>query len=114
MILYHGRNMIVKKPKLIEQNRFLDFGYGFYTTTNKSQAENFAKKVVLRKGGTAIINIYEMDDTIKNEMLKIDGGAGFTATMMNAIYKTIEIIFNIGEAFGSYIRRKSEGKMCDF
>ena len=32
----------------------------------------------------------------------------------NAIYKTIEIIFNIGEAFGSYIRRKSEGKMCDF
>ena len=71
MILYHGRNMIVKKPKLIEQNRFLDFGYGFYTTTNKSQAENFAKKVVLRKGGTAIINIYEMDDTIKNEMLKI-------------------------------------------
>ena len=42
----------------------------------------------------------------KNEMLKIDGGAGFTATMMNAIYKTIEVIFNIGEAFGSYIRRK--------
>ncbi len=56
-----------------------------------------------------------MRELDKNEMLKIDGGAGFTATMMNAIYKTIEIIFfNIGEAFGSYIRRKSEGKMCDF
>ena len=34
MILYHGSNMIVENPKLIEQNRFLDFGYGFYTTTN--------------------------------------------------------------------------------
>ncbi len=55
-----------------------------------------------------------MRELDKNEMLKIDGGAGFTATMMNAIYKTIEIIFNIGEAFGGYIRRKSEGKMCDF
>ena len=45
MILYHGSNAIVEKPKLIEQNRFLDFGYGFYTTTNKDQAENFSKKV---------------------------------------------------------------------
>lgn len=44
MILYHGSNMIVEEPKLIEQNRFLDFGFGFYTTTNKAQAENFAKK----------------------------------------------------------------------
>ena len=55
-----------------------------------------------------------MRELDKNEMLKIDGGAGFTATMMNAIYKTIEIIFKIGEALGSYIRRKSEDKMCDF
>lgn len=35
MILYHGSNVVVEQPKLIEQNRFLDFGYGFYTTTNK-------------------------------------------------------------------------------
>ena len=54
-----------------------------------------------------------MRELDKNEMLKIDGGAGFTATMMNAIYKTIEVIFNVGEALGSYIRRKIEGKMCD-
>ena len=46
MILYHGSNMVVEKPRLVEQNRFLDFGHGFYTTTNKAQAENFAKKVV--------------------------------------------------------------------
>ena len=36
MILYHGSNVIVEKPILVEQNRFLDFGYGFYTTTNKA------------------------------------------------------------------------------
>ena len=36
MILYHGSNVIVDKPKLIQQNRFLDFGFGFYTTTNLS------------------------------------------------------------------------------
>ena len=45
MVLYHGSNMTVSEPKLVEQNRFLDFGYGFYTTTNKGQAVGFADKV---------------------------------------------------------------------
>lgn len=71
MILYHGSNTVVEKPRLIEQNRFLDFGYGFYTTTNKSQAESFAKKVVVRRGGIPTVNIYEIDDNIGEEMLKI-------------------------------------------
>ena len=71
MILYHGSNMEVKEPRLIEQNRFLDFGYGFYTTTNKSQAENFAKKVVVRRGGKPIVNIYQLDDDITDKLLKI-------------------------------------------
>ena len=31
------------------QNRTLDFGYGFYTTTNKEQAVIFAKKVMERR-----------------------------------------------------------------
>ena len=37
MILYHGSNVIVSTPMLVPQNRYLDFGYGFYTTTNKTQ-----------------------------------------------------------------------------
>ena len=71
MILYHGSNMVVEKPRLIEQNRFLDFGYGFYTTTNKAQAESFAAKVVLRRGGIPTVNVYELDDNIGSELLKI-------------------------------------------
>ena len=71
MILYHGSNVVVEKPRLIEQNRFLDFGYGFYTTTNRVQAENFAGKVVVRRGGTPTVNVYEIDDNICSERLKI-------------------------------------------
>lgn len=63
MILYHGSNLIVNKPKLIEQNRFLDFGFGFYTTTNKAQAMNFAEKVYRRKNdGNKQVSIYEVDE----------------------------------------------------
>lgn len=50
MILYHGSNLTVSEPRLIVQNRFLDFGFGFYTTTNRVQAISFAKKVTNRRG----------------------------------------------------------------
>lgn len=49
MILYHGSNVVVSKPRLIDQNRFLDFGFGFYTTTNRVQAIAFADKVYRRR-----------------------------------------------------------------
>lgn len=62
MIIYHGSNVTVEKPKLIVQNRHLDFGYGFYTTTNKVQAISFAEKVIRRqKSGAKIVNVYEFD-----------------------------------------------------
>ncbi|UZD42433.1 DUF3990 domain-containing protein [Selenomonas sputigena] len=38
MVLYHGSNATVEHPRLIKQNRYLDFGFGFYTTTNRAQA----------------------------------------------------------------------------
>ncbi|MGM9972367.1 MAG: DUF3990 domain-containing protein [Anaeroplasmataceae bacterium] len=71
MILYHGSNMVVSQPKLVEQNRFLDFGFGFYTTTNKEQAENFAHKVIVHRGGRPTLNVYEYDENEINNILKI-------------------------------------------
>ena len=63
MILYHGSNVVVSEPRLIEQNRFLDFGFGFYTTTNKAQAIGFADKVTKRrKDGSKAVSIYELDE----------------------------------------------------
>ncbi|MCM1334679.1 MAG: DUF3990 domain-containing protein [Bacteroides sp.] len=65
MIVYHGSNEIVEQPRLIKQNRFLDFGYGFYTTTNEEQAVSFARKVsVNRKMGVPTLNIYEIDERL--------------------------------------------------
>ena len=63
MILYHGSNVIVSEPKLIQQKRFLDFGFGFYTTTNKTQAIGFADKVYKRrKEGNRIVNVDELEE----------------------------------------------------
>lgn len=63
MILYHGSNCIVSEPRLIKQNRYLDFGFGFYTTTNKVQAIGFAEKVTKRrKEGEKAVSIYKLDE----------------------------------------------------
>lgn len=65
MILYHGSNVIVDRPKLIQQNRYLDFGFGFYTTTNKNQAISFANKVVKRwETGQKMVSIYEINEAV--------------------------------------------------
>lgn len=62
MILYHGSNTIVECPKLIHQTRTLDFGAGFYVTTNKEQAVSFAGKVMIRtKTNTQFVSQYEFD-----------------------------------------------------
>ncbi|GBU25090.1 hypothetical protein R83H12_01729 [Fibrobacteria bacterium R8-3-H12] len=45
MQLFHASNIEVKQPKIINRFKTLDFGTGFYTTSNKEQAETFAHKV---------------------------------------------------------------------
>ena len=71
MELYHGSDVIVEKPILIPQQRTLDFGAGFYTTTNKEQAEVFAQKVGdRRESKKCYINVYDVADfsILKNEL----------------------------------------------
>jgi len=65
MTLYHGSNVEVAEPKILAPSHTLDFGPGFYTTLFRGQAEDFARKVVLRKGvGQPIVNIYEIDEKV--------------------------------------------------
>ena len=72
MILFHGSNVIVDQPKLIRQNRYLDFGFGFYTTTNREQAVNFAQKVTdRRKMGEATLNIYSVNEAVAFQGCKV-------------------------------------------
>lgn len=74
MPLYHASNVEVKTPMLVESNRLLDFGPGFYTTTNREQAIRFARSVVAKRGGSPMLNIYEFDEAAFSDcqVLKFD------------------------------------------
>ncbi|GBU22021.1 hypothetical protein R80B4_01923 [Fibrobacteres bacterium R8-0-B4] len=67
MKLYHGSNVVVDTPSLKFSRRELDFGAGFYTTTNYEQAAQFSKKIVGRNTGSKIVNIYDFDRNVLSE-----------------------------------------------
>lgn len=60
MILYHGSLEIVEHPHILEANRPLDFGIGFYTTTSLQQARRWVKlRMEQQNASIGYINIYE-------------------------------------------------------
>ena len=69
MTVYHGSNVEVREPRIIKPNRTLDFGNGFYTTTNHSQASDFARRVTMNRGkGIATVNVYEVNEALAFDM----------------------------------------------
>lgn len=67
MILYHGSNIKVQKPRIINTNNGLDFGAGFYLTSDKKQAKRWAVlKTRRRKKGVPTLSIFEFNDTTIN------------------------------------------------
>lgn len=62
MYLYHGSNVVVSKPEIKDISRGLDFGKGFYTTSDYKQAFSFSKRKTLTLGqGKPIVSIYSFD-----------------------------------------------------
>lgn len=63
MILYHGSNIEVKNPQIIKSKRLLDFGVGFYLTSDYDQAKKWAVRTTGRRAeGKPTISVYEVDD----------------------------------------------------
>ena len=63
MILFHGSNIEVTEPRLIRTQRNLDFGKGFYTTSDFGQAAQWALRTTrIRQDGRAQVSTYEVDD----------------------------------------------------
>ena len=49
VIIYHGGTSPVEVPKIMNSERKLDFGEGFYATYNREQAVRWASRVAIRR-----------------------------------------------------------------
>ena len=56
--LYHGSEFIIQKPEFLKGNTHNDYGIGFYCTTNKKLAEEWAAK----RSGKGYVNKYILRD----------------------------------------------------
>ena len=70
MVVYHGSNVAVENPEIRKPNRNLDFGSGFYTTSNIEQARIFSKIVCSRRGGQPVLSVYYFDYETAESTLK--------------------------------------------
>jgi hypothetical protein len=72
MTLYHGSTVAVESPSLNLSRKNLDFGIGFYTTSNKGQAMDFARKMIFRKlPKTQAVSVYDFDVDAAESVLDI-------------------------------------------
>lgn len=69
MKLYHGSNTIVKNPKIITPIRALDFGSGFYLTTDFEQAKKWSILKTERSGtGRPTVSVFEIKEKDINNL----------------------------------------------
>ena len=67
--LYHASNVEVRKPSLLKSRKNTDFGRGFYTTTQKEQAEHWTSiKMDRAKKGRRVVSVFEVDETILSNL----------------------------------------------
>ena len=59
-MVYHGSNVEVSKPKILQNGFYKDFGYGFYCTNIEKQAKRWA----LTRKGDSIVNKYKYNENL--------------------------------------------------
>lgn len=77
MTLYHGSTVSVEEPRILESDVGRDFGFAFYTTDIKAQAERWAvrRAKYAQKGGqtraVAVVSEYDFDEKAARAVLRM-------------------------------------------
>lgn len=69
MILYHGSNVEVRTPRLLQTKRLLDFGAGFYLTSDFEQARKWASRTAAnRESGMPMVSVFCVEENELNSL----------------------------------------------
>lgn len=81
MLVYHGTTLEIQEPKIITTEVGRDFGFAFYTTDIREQAERWAvrrAKIQSRKGKEivpAVVNVYEWERIPDSDVKEFNGAS---------------------------------------
>lgn len=73
MEVFHASTQEIIRPDTLHSRKFLDFGPGFYVTTLRQQAVNYAERFK-RRNSQAWLSTYELADSYKEYRVKTFGG----------------------------------------
>ncbi|MDE6019816.1 MAG: DUF3990 domain-containing protein [Ruminococcus sp.] len=69
LVLYHGSNVEVREPELIPSKRLLDFGAGFYLTSDFEQAKKWAIRTTKNRGeNKPLVSAFNIETTEMNSL----------------------------------------------
>lgn len=91
-IIYHGSNVEVAEPRILQNGFYKDFGYGFYCTNIEKQAKRWA---ITRKG-ESVVNRYKYTPNKELKILRFgemsDAWLDFVATCRKGIDHDYDIV----------------------
>jgi hypothetical protein len=86
MKVYHGSTVCVREQKLLPSSRRLDFGTGFYTTSDFNQAQRWARIKMRRvQSNAAIVSVYDASEIFTAKNLQIKSFDAATEEWLNFI-----------------------------
>lgn len=92
-IVYHGSNVEVTTPRILQNGFYKDFGYGFYCTSIEKQAKRWA----LTRKGDSIINKYKYFPSKNLKVLKFEQMTDEWLDFVVACRKGIEHDYDVVE-----------------
>lgn len=92
-IIFHGSNVEVAKPRILQNGFYKDFGYGFYCTDIEKQAKRWA---ITRKG-ESVVNKYNYTPDSKMKVLRFEEMSDERLDFVAACRKGIEHDYDIVE-----------------
>lgn len=67
-IVFHGSNVEVATPRILQNGFYKDFGYGFYCTNFEKQAKRWA----ITRNGNSVVNRYKYTPDSKLKVLSFE------------------------------------------
>ena len=92
-VIFHGSNVEVAKPRILQNGFYKDFGYGFYCTDIEKQAKRWA---ITRKG-ELVVNKYNYTPDSKMKVLRFEEMSDEWLDFVAACRKGIEHDYDIVE-----------------
>lgn len=91
-IIYHGSNVEVAMPRILQNGFYKDFGYGFYCTNIEKQAKRWA----ITRRGDSVVNRYKYTPNNELKILRFgemsDAWLDFVVTCRKGIDHDYDIV----------------------